>query len=112
MLKLKSNTFRIRHNEELKRFIINNSNVLNIYSDNTDLSINNSGVKNITIKIDSDVPNNIDLLDDNFYSLIIITDIFELTDDVYGLLKQLKQKLTKDGKVIITSINPKWNFFF
>ncbi len=111
MLKLKSNTFRIRHNEELKRFIINDSNVLNIYSDNTDLSINNSGVKNITIKIDSDVPNNIDLLDDNFYSLIIITDIFELTNDVYGLLKQLKQKLTKDGKVIITSINPKWNFF-
>tara|TARA_X000000368_G_scaffold175445_1_gene138365 strand:- start:21013 stop:22329 length:1317 start_codon:yes stop_codon:yes gene_type:complete len=111
MLKLKSNTFRIRHNEELKRFIIDDSNVLNIYSNNSDLSINNTGIENFIIKINSDASDNIDQLNDNFYSLIIITDIFELTDDVYRLLKRLKQKLTKDGKVIITSINPKWNLF-
>ncbi len=109
MLKLKSNTFRIRHNEELKRFITDNSNVLNIYSNNSDLSINNSGIENFIIKINSDASDNIDQLNNNFYSLIIITDIFELTDDVYRLLNRLKQKLTKDGKVIITSINPKWN---
>ncbi len=43
------------------------------------------------------------------YDLIIITDLFELTDDIYTALKRIQELLNKDGKLLITSVNPKWN---
>ena len=43
------------------------------------------------------------------YDLIIITDLFELTDDIYNTLKRVQEILNEDGKLLITSVNPKWN---
>ena len=46
---------------------------------------------------------------ENDYDLIVITDLFELTDDIYNFFKIIRTKLTNDGKLLITSVNPKWN---
>ena len=44
------------------------------------------------------------------YDLIVITDIFEVTEDIYALLEYLDRLLSRDGKILINSINTKWNF--
>ena len=46
----------------------------------------------------------------NKYDLIVITDIFEVTKDIYTLLESLDKLLSRDGKILINSINTKWNF--
>ena len=43
------------------------------------------------------------------YKLIVVTDLFELSEDIHYFLNLINQMLEKDGKVLITSINPKWN---
>ena len=49
-------------------------------------------------------------LEKDKYDLIIVTDIFEVSSDIYNFVKFFKNSLTKEGKVLLTSINPKWNF--
>ena len=39
------------------------------------------------------------------YDLIVITDLFELTDDIYNILKFTKSILTNDGRLLVTSVN-------
>ena len=43
------------------------------------------------------------------FDIIIVTDLFELSDDIYNFLINIRNLLTNEGKVLITSINPKWN---
>ena len=38
--------------------------------------------------------------------LIILTDIFELTDDAYSTLKNVKPFLKDEGLLILSSTNP------
>ena len=42
------------------------------------------------------------------YDLIIITDLFEVSSDIYELLKTTRDKLNNNGKILISTINPKW----
>ena len=53
---------------------------------------------------------NFETLVGNKYDLIVITDIFEVTKDIYTLLESLDKLLSRDGKILINSINTKWNF--
>ena len=39
-----------------------------------------------------------------------MTDIFELSDDIYNTLKNIKNHLKDDGYLILSSINPPWYF--
>ena len=41
--------------------------------------------------------------------LIVLTDIFELTDDIYNTSKILNSFLSDNGVLILSSINPTWN---
>ena len=40
------------------------------------------------------------------FDLIVLTDIFEVTKDIYGFLRYLDTILKENGKIIINSINP------
>ena len=44
------------------------------------------------------------------YKLIVLTDVYEQSDDVYELLLNCQKILTDDGKIIVSSINSKWYF--
>ena len=64
------------------------------------------------MEIDEDIKNT---LKENFYDLIIVTDIFELTSDIFKFLNSINISTKQNGKVLITSVNTKWNlllYFF
>ncbi len=110
MFKLKSDTYRKRHENEINRFIVENSKWINIIRNNKANSIETIKDKNIYIAdIEADKKNSFDSLGNSYYDLIVLTDIFELSDDVYSLLTILKNKLNQDGKFLLTTVNPKWN---
>ena len=43
------------------------------------------------------------------FDLVVITDLFELTDDIYSVFKSIANILNPDGKLLVNSVNPKWN---
>ncbi len=108
MIKFSRKAFYTNHNKELKRYInknnrcllITNSSINNTYSDlNLEvIKIANPNIQNEQFNIKTE----------NKYDLIIITDIFEVTEDIYSFLTKLKELVNHNGKILLTSINPKW----
>lgn len=111
MFRLSSTTYNIRHYNEIKRYFDKGANILHIVNKNTSKSIN-TDIETKYIEIDEDIKNT---LNKNFYDLIIVTDIFELTSDIFDFLNTINTSTKQNGKVLITSVNTKWNlllYFF
>ena len=110
MIKIKSKTYFQRHENEINRFI--NSNTKWIHILNQD-----NGFKDFTsfnqylLKVDvaKDTVEQLKNIQNERFDLIVLTDIFEVTNDIYGFLNYLDTILKENGKIIINSINPKWN---
>ena len=69
-------------------------------------------IKNIfNLDLNTNLDDQLENIKNQKYELIVITDIFEVTDDIYNLLGNLNEMLTNDGKILINSINTKWNLF-
>ena len=112
MLKLSSRYYYLRHENEIQRFLSNNSNWIHIINkENSFKNFTNSKENLFLIDLNSNLSKQIQTIEDQKFDLIIITDIFEVTDDIYGLLNSLNKLLTNNGKILINSINTKWNFF-
>jgi hypothetical protein len=108
MFKLTSDTFNTRHYNEIKRYIDKGSSVIHIANENIKYSFGTL-IDTKYIKTDDNVR---DVLNNKEgYDLIVVTDIFELTSDIYQFLESLNKSISKNGKVLITSINTKWNLF-
>ena len=76
MFKLKSDTYRKRHENEINRFIVENSKWINIIRNNNANSIETIKDKNIYIAdIEADKKKSFDSLDNSYYDLIVLTDI-------------------------------------
>tara|TARA_X000000368_G_C22996696_1_gene696998 strand:+ start:46 stop:1338 length:1293 start_codon:yes stop_codon:yes gene_type:complete len=102
----------LRHENEIKRFLNSNSNWVHII--NSDSSYKNfTGSKEnlFLVDLDLNLKNQFINIEDQRFDLIVITDIFEVTDDIYDLLNSLNKLLKNNGKILINSINTKWNFF-
>ena len=111
MFKLSSTTYNIRHYNEINRYFDKGANILHIVNKNTSNSIG-SGIETKYMEIDEDIKNT---LKENFYDLIIVTDIFELTSDIFKFLNSINISTKQNGKILITSVNTKWNlllYFF
>lgn len=109
-MKISSDTYYIRHENEIKRYISESKNWVHVIKSNNSYINITQFKENILLSESLDNFNKeFKGLRDFYYDLIIVTDVLELTDDVYGLLKTLNKKLNKNGKVLITTINPKWN---
>ena len=112
MLKLSSRYYYLRHENEIQRFLSKNSNWIHIINkENSFKNFTNSKENLFLIDLNSNLSKQIQTIEDQKFDLIIITDIFEVTDDIYGLLNSLNKLLTNNGKILINSINTKWNFF-
>ena len=111
-MKLKSKTYYMRHRNEIFRYINSNKSWLHIINKNNNF-VNLTNYPENFIEINNSVDFEQDLvnLQNNFYDFIVITDILELTEDIYKLLKKLHTLLKDDGKLLITTVNPKWNSF-
>jgi len=103
-----SSYFYKSHSREINKYIKSDSEYINVvnYSSN----IPEHMFKNL-IKVSEDM-NIKEALSKNSntkkYDLIILTDIFELSDDIYSSLKNIKMYLKDDGTLLLSSINPFW----
>ena len=43
------------------------------------------------------------------YNLVVVTDIFELIDDIYTFLQKISFLIVNDGMLIISTINNIWS---
>jgi len=108
-MKISSVVFNRNHLNELNRYINTHETSIHLISKKAKLGINELNKHRNIVSIEED-----ELLDalkreDKKYDLIIITDLFELTDDIYNTLKIVQEMLNEDGKLLVTSVNPKWN---
>ena len=108
-MKISSVIFNRNHLNELSRYINTHETSMHLISKKTKLGIDELNKHGNIVSIEED-----ELLDtlkreNTKYDLIIITDLFELTDDIYNTLKRVQEILNEDGKLLITSVNPKWN---
>ena len=107
-MKISSKTFNNYHVKELiDTYLIKKC--IHILSDNTSHIESFQKIsETLLLTSDKNIFSLIEELENN-YDLIVITDLFELTDDIYNFFKIIRTKLKNDGKLLITSVNPKWN---
>ncbi len=112
MIKLSRKQFYKNHSNEISKYLSHKNSTLHISSTlSEDLKLD----FNIdTYKVDPQESLDFKSIDlgEKKYNLIIVSDIFEVSNDIYQFIKFFKRYLSNDGKVLLTSINPKWNFIF
>ena len=110
MIKINSKTYFQRHESEISRFINSNTNWIHIINkDNSFRNFTNFNKNLFQIDVEKDTVNQLKDLNNKDFDLIVLTDIFEITEDIYGFLRYLESILKEDGKILVNSINPKWN---
>ena len=109
-MKIKSKTYYLRHENEILRFADSRKSWIHIINKNNNY-INLTNYPNNFIEINNNVDFEHDFskIENKLFDFIVITDILELTDDIYKFLKKLNSLLKDDGKLLITTVNPKWN---
>ena len=109
-MKINSETFYKNHINEISRYYSVNDSVLHVVNSESNIQVLDEFYD--TLKIDISSQNNLmEFYDDKKYDLVVITDLFELSDDIYLFLKNISKFINSNGKLLITSINPKWNNF-
>jgi hypothetical protein len=107
---LSSKYFYECHKKEISKYISEKKEYLTIFNDNSNVEkdlfeelLIVSSEKSIEDAI-------VSYSSDKKYDLIVLTDIFELSEDIYSSLKSLRKFLKEDGLVVLSSINPAWHF--
>lgn len=112
MIKLNSKTYFQRHENEIDRFINSNTKWIHILNqDNAFKDFTNFNQYLLKVDVERDTVEQLKNIQNEKFDLIVLTDIFEVTNDIYGFLRYLDTILKENGKIIINSINPKWNLF-
>ena len=111
-MKFNSNTSRYfyqSHSKEISKYISGSTSYLNLVNESSNIPDN---LFLNLLKVDPEI----DILETlnqnaekNSLDVLILTDIFELSDDIYSTLKYIKEYLKEDGILILSSINPLWN---
>ena len=108
MIKLSSTTFYLRHHNEINKYISDKEKTLYITGSSPKKSLNlGESIDVLVINLENNIGSQLESL--NEYSVIVVTDIFELIDDVYIFLQKISNNLTEDGKLIISTINNIWS---
>ncbi len=112
MFKLSRREFYKNHFSEIEKYILPNSSILHVTSNASENELNHKIYDTIYLDSAIDIENQEFNLENKKYDFIVVTDIFEVSSDIYEFVKLIKKFLNKEGKVLLTSINPKWNLFF
>ena len=112
MFKLNPKSYYLRHDYEIQRFVYEKTNWIHLINQDNAFKNYTEYEENIfSLDLNTNLDAQVANIKDQKYDLIVITDIFEVTDDIYNLLGTLNDMLTNDGKILINSINTKWNLF-
>ena len=96
------------HQNEISKYITQDTNYINIFNKNSRFPkdyFNNVLIEDDEITLEAQLNQ---ALKKRKMDLIILTDIFELTDDAYSTLKNVKPFLKDEGLLILSSTNPLW----
>ena len=106
---ISSKTFYKNHSYEIARYNDFSSDSLHLINIDSNYKENNKKENGVKIKFNdfTVVKNYIE--ENKKFDFVVITDLFELSEDIYDFLLKIGQILENDGKLLITSINPKWN---
>lgn len=107
MLKISNKIFYDRHRKEIEKYLTSKKS-LHVLNKNSKNKIVNQNTKKIYFNLDnSNELSKINLTEK--FDRILITDIVENYDDVFGFLDKITELLADDGKLIISSINSKYS---
>lgn len=104
-MKISNATFYKRHNNELEQYLKNKAS-LHIYPKSSQNKITEQNSKKLILDLNN--------LSDSFknstgkYEVIILTDIVETVDDINFLFSNLRELIVGNGKLILSSVNPKY----
>jgi len=108
-MKISSKIYNKNHVNELVRYVKNSQDSIHLLSDR---STNIDGFKELNKDLYLINENNLNDFIGSLskkYDLVIITDLFEMTENIYEFFEKIKLILKPDGKLLINSVNPKWN---
>ena len=108
-MKISSKIYNKNHVNELVRYVKNSQDSIHLLSDK---STNIDGFKELNKDLYLINENNLNDFIGSLskkYDLVIITDLFEMTENIYEFFEKIKLILKPDGKLLINSVNPKWN---
>ena len=109
MIKISSSFFDQNHIKELQRYIQTSGKSIHLISEkNRSIDKFEEITDQLLLVNDNDLVKSLSSVEEKF-DLVIITDLFELTDDIYSVLKIIKKILIPNGKLLVNSVNPKWN---
>ena len=94
-LKINSNNFYLNHCNEIDRYLNSELRSLHLVNETSDIIENINVNRTLTVKF-----NNIDNIkklseSKEYYDLIVLTDLFEISDDIYNFLLEIKKLLTR-----------------
>ena len=108
-MRISSKLYNDNHVNELVRYVNNSQDSIHLLSEK---STNIDGFKNLNKElhlINEDNLNDFVSSLSKKYDLVIVTDLFEMTENIYEFFENVKLILKPDGKLLINSVNPKWN---
>ena len=104
-LKISNKTFYKRHNNELIPYLINKSS-LHLFPNNSQNKISENLSSKFIVDLEN-LENSLKTINKN-YDIIVLTDIVEAVNDINYLLNKLSLHLNENGKLILSSVNPKY----
>ena len=110
MLKIKSKRYFERHENEINRYVLDNTEWIHLINKQNQFKQYTTKKQNLLeIDLNITLEKQLKIIDEKKFDLVVITDIYEVTHDIYGFMKTIKTILKSDGKILINSINTKWN---
>lgn len=111
-MKLFSNYFYELNENEIFRFINQESETIHLVNENSSFQNNKLLENTLYLKpenLNSYFKNN---LIKSKFELVVITDLIEYVENIYELLQFSQTILKENGRILITSVNPKWYLIF
>ena len=108
-MKISSKVYNANHVKELVRYVENSQDSIHLLSDK---STNIDGFQQLNKDLHLISENNLNNFTHSLnkkYDLVVVTDLFEMTDNIYQFFENIKLILKPGGKLLINSVNPKWN---
>ena len=105
--RISNKSFYKRHNDELEKYS-KFEETLHIVNSISKEKIDFTGSDLLIIDFKKDDINQIKSLG-KLYDRVILTDVIEVSNDIYNLFKALKKVMKPNGKLIVSSINTKWS---
>ena len=106
---ISSKTFYKNHSYEIARYNDYSSGSLHLINTDSNYVLNNDKENIVRVKFNDFTVVEKYIENNEKFAFIVITDLFELSEDIYDFLLKIGQILEDDGKLLVTSINPKWN---